>query len=83
MTVSRREPVASLFSFTVAFGITAPEGSDTTPVRVAKMDCAGKFAAAKVNREIPTRNLVQFFMTALYPFDVVTIPKRLGSRDNI
>jgi len=40
------------------------------------MDWAGRFMAAKVNKVIPTRNLVQFFMTALYPFDVVTIPKR-------
>src|SRR6266478_2964658 len=38
VTVSRIEPVLSLRRCTLALGTTAPEGSDTMPVRVAKID---------------------------------------------
>src|SRR6266478_5743806 len=38
VTVSRIEPVLSLRRCTLALGTTAPEGSDTMPVRVAKIN---------------------------------------------
>jgi hypothetical protein len=37
VTVSRAEPDSASFKTTFALATTAPEGSDTTPVRVAKI----------------------------------------------
>ena len=49
--VSRAEPEPASVSTTLAFGTTAPVGSETTPVRVAKMPWAIKGCPQKTRKE--------------------------------
>src|ERR1035441_1602978 len=70
VTVSRIEPDCSFRSLTVAPGTTACAGSETTPVRVAYMDCAGKLVTSKVINAIATRNLLIFVIVWSTPCDL-------------